>query len=137
MVLQRFIPSTVYETLPRGQPLKDLYTQVIKSTGSTQIHVAGTVAADEDGLVGEDDMALQVRTVLENIENSLDAAGGKPTDIVRIRIYTTDMERYLENGAAVVADFFEDGRPTSTLLGVESLAEPEFLVEIDATAVVE
>lgn len=137
MALERYIPSTVYETLPRGQPLKDLYTQVIKSTGSTQIHVAGTVSADEEGLVGEGDMALQVETILDNIENSLEAAGGEPSDVVRIRIYTTDMDRYLENGASVVAGFFEDGRPTSTLLGVESLAEPEFLVEIDATAVLD
>ncbi|MGM0591733.1 MAG: RidA family protein [Halobacteriota archaeon] len=137
MALERFIPDTVYQTLPRGQPLKDLYSQVIRATGTTTVYLAGTVPADDDGLVGEGDMQTQVRTILDNIERSLAAAGAEPTDVVRITVYTVDVDRYLAEGSSEVIDFFEAGRPTSTLVGVERLAEPEFLVEIEATAVID
>jgi len=137
MSLERLVPETVYETLPGGRPVKELYSQVVAASGTEQVHVSGTVSLDTDGsVVGADDMGTQVRTVLENVEKSLAAVDADPTDVVRIKIFTTDVGWYVEEGGPKLVEFFgEDGLPTSTLLGVDELAHPDLLVEIEATAV--
>lgn len=129
------------------------YNQVTIGKGATEVHIAGTVAKNENGeLVGVDDMGRQVERTMENIGVSLDAAGATPADVVRINEYTIDVERYLREGHQHVAEFFgRDETPASTLLGVDQLAdtftgvadgeptdvEPHYLIEIDVTAVVE
>lgn len=71
MAVERKNPSNVYE------PFNNFYTQVIEATGTSQIHVAGTVSMDPDRtLVGENDMRTQVRVTMENLGNSLEAARG-------------------------------------------------------------
>lgn len=137
--MERLIPDNVYERLPNGVSLKGLYSQVVKATGSTQIHVAGTVPVNESGeLVGEGEMNLQARTVIRNIEKSLQAGGADLSDVVRMTVYTIDVDRYVEHGVEEIQAAFDDvGKPASTLVGVDRLASPEFLLEIEATAVIE
>lgn len=131
MGAERINPEGVY------QPVGGRYTQVTRAVGSTQVHVAGTLGLDLEGnLVGEDDMAAQVRAVMDNIGRSLEAVGARPEDVVRIHIYTLDVDRYIQEGHREVMRFFESaGMPASTLVGVTRLADPRFLVEIEATAV--
>jgi len=132
MAVERKNPGNVYE------PFNNFYTQVIRATGTTQIHVAGTVSMDPDrNLVGEGDMRTQVRVTMENIGNSLEAVGASPSDVVRINIFTLEVDRYLMEGHQEVVAFFGDDVPVSTLVGVTRLADPRYLVEIQATAVVD
>jgi len=139
MGIERLIPSSVYERLPNGTVLKETYSQVVRATGMTQVHLAGTLSVDTDGdLVGKDDMQAQTSQIMDNIQKSLEASDASMDDVVRITIYTVDVDRFIDEGVSEVTDCWEDGKyPTDTLVGVERLADPDFLVEISATAVVE
>lgn len=131
MPAQRINPSDVY------QPFKNYYTQVVKATGTQHVHVAGTLALDQNrNLVGDGDLVTQVRVIMENIGKSLRAAGAMPGDVVRINIFTVDVDKYRADGHAEVLKFFGNELPASTLVGVTRLADPSYLVEIEATAVI-
>ncbi len=132
MALERINPRDVYE------PNRNLYTQVIKATGATQVHVAGTVSFDRDkNVVGVGDMKAQVIQILDNIEKSLAAAGASRSDVVRICVYAVDLDGYIAQGAPEVVGFFGDAKPVSTTLGVVRLVHPDWLVEIEATAIID
>jgi 2-iminobutanoate/2-iminopropanoate deaminase len=130
--VERLNPDGVYE------PPKGIYTQVIRAQGRTQVHVAGTVSLDQAGqLVGQGDMGAQVRQILEHLGTSLAAAGATPADVVRINVYTTDVDRYRAEGLPELTAFFGDIRPVSTTVQVTRLVDPRWLVEIEATAILE
>jgi 2-iminobutanoate/2-iminopropanoate deaminase len=132
MALERMNPGDVY------QPYNNYYTQVIRATGATQVHVAGTLGLNTKGeLVGEGDLVTQVRVTMENIGKLLAAAGAKPADVVRIKIFTLDVDLYRREGHKEVLKFFNGDLPVSTLLGVTRLADPRYLVEIEVTAIVD
>ena len=100
------------------------------------VYVSGTVAWGEDGkLVGEGDVYAQARQTLRNIERALAEAGATMRDVVRTRIYLTDIERW-EEAARAHAEAFADVKPASSMLEVSRLAEAAMLVEIEAVAVV-
>jgi 2-iminobutanoate/2-iminopropanoate deaminase len=129
--IERINPPEIYP------PYNDFYTQVVTATGSLQVHVAGTVGMDRAGqVVGEGDLRTQTRVTMDNIGKGLAAAGASPADVVRINIFTLDVDAYLRDAHQEVLAFFGDAKPVSTLVGVTRLAKPEFLVEIQATAVV-
>jgi enamine deaminase RidA (YjgF/YER057c/UK114 family) len=129
MPIIRLDPPNLYT------PYNNVYTQVIKATGAVHIHVAGTVSLDVDrNLIGEGDMALQVETTFENIRLSLEAFDATPADVVRINIFTLDVDQFLQLGTPIMATFFGATTPTSTLAGVTRLADPRYLVEIQADA---
>jgi 2-iminobutanoate/2-iminopropanoate deaminase len=131
MTIERVNPSNVYA------PFQQMYTQAIRATGKNQIFLAGIVSVDVNwNLVGEGDMVTQVRGSMENIVKSLAAVGAKPSDVVRINIFTVDIDKYLQQGHSVLMTFFESGKlPVSTAVGVTRLADPRMLVEIEVTAV--
>lgn len=132
MALERLNPEGMYK------PNKNIYSQVVKSTGTTMVHVAGTVPFDEDAnVVGIDDMKVQVLKILDNIRTSLYAAGATPADVVRINVYTLDVDDYVAHGAPEVIAFFGNNKPTSTTVQVPRLVHPEWIVEIEATAAVD
>lgn len=135
MAIERMWPDDVYvRELPTVAG--KVYAQVVRSSGaSTRVHVAGTFAFEVDGsLVGEGDMAAQVRKVLENIDRSLAAAGATRADVVRTKTYATDIAAYVREGHAEWVAFFGDAPPASTAVGVPALADPRCLVEIEAYA---
>jgi enamine deaminase RidA (YjgF/YER057c/UK114 family) len=132
MALERINPAGIYK------PNRGLYTQVVRATGTTQIHVAGTVPFDQQGnVVGVGDMKAQVTKVLDNLERSLAAAGARPSDVVRICVYAVDVDRYIEEGTPELLGFFGDHKPVSTTCGVQRLVHPDWLVEIEATAIID
>ncbi len=99
-----------------------------------QIEVAGTTAVDEAGnVVGVGDPAEQTRVILRKIEQALSAAGASLTDVVRTRIFVTDISQWEAIGRAH-GEFFADIRPVATMVEVKALISPELLVEIEATA---
>ena|SRR5688572_1007002 len=97
---------------------------------------SGQTATDADGRPRHPgDMAAQLALALDNLEAVLAAAGMGLGDVVRLQVYTTDVDRLLEQYRVVVERLEAAGvRPPSTLLGVTRLAAPELLVELEATA---
>jgi len=101
-----------------------------------QIHVSGTTATDDDGaIVGKGEPAEQTRQALANIEAALDEAGASVADVVRTRIYVTDIDNWEAIGEAH-GEVFGEIRPATSMVEVSRLINPEMLVEIEATAIV-
>jgi enamine deaminase RidA (YjgF/YER057c/UK114 family) len=122
---------------PSGSPGEPVvgYSRAVRA-GNT-IEIAGTVASGEDGrVVGPGDPAAQTRFILTKILAALARAGGKPEHVVRTRMFVTDVSRWEEIGRAH-GEVFGEIRPVTTMVEVRALIAPEYLVEIEATAVVE
>ena len=100
------------------------------------LHVSGQVAQDTTGSVmGKGDIRAQTRQVLENIRTVLASAGGTMDDVARVTVYVTDMSG-LAQIHEVRAQYFRRPYPASTLVEVKRLVKPEYLIEIDAVAVI-
>jgi enamine deaminase RidA (YjgF/YER057c/UK114 family) len=113
------------------------YTHVISATGSRLVFVAGQVADDTWGnLVGPGDMAAQARQAFANVGRCLAAAGARPEQVTKITIYVVGHRpEYLPAISEARIAVFGDHKPTDTLVGVETLAEPGYLIEVDAIAI--
>lgn len=100
------------------------------------VEVAGTTAVDEQGnVVGMDDPGAQTQFILQKIEKALHQAGATLADVIRTRIFVTDISRWEEVGRAH-GDFFRTIKPVATMVEVKALISPALLVEIEVSAVV-
>lgn len=127
-------PPELFPSLQYG------FSQIIACTGGRTVYLSGQVAWDErQQIIGADDLLAQTRQTIQNIRVAVQAAGGSLTDVVSMRIYI--VESKLEEGHHIreaLQEFFSENQaPTTTWIGVRSLANKEFLVEIEAIAVIE
>jgi enamine deaminase RidA (YjgF/YER057c/UK114 family) len=100
------------------------------------IEVSGTVASGADGqVVGKDNAYEQTRFIYQKIAKTLQQAGASMKDVVRIRMFVTDISRWQEYGQAH-SEFFLNIKPCNSMIGVSALIEPGYLVEIEATAII-
>ena len=115
------------------------FSQAIEVSATQRtIFCAGQASTDEEGRpVHLNDMRGQINQAMDNLETVLRESGAGLSDVVRLNYYTTDLDLLFEAYDTIVSRLAEAGcQPSSTLLGVASLAFPELLVEIEATAVV-
>jgi enamine deaminase RidA (YjgF/YER057c/UK114 family) len=99
------------------------------------VEVTGTVAVDENNmLVYKDDAYGQTKFILEKIERVLNEAGTSLKDVIRTRMFVTDISRWEEYGKAH-GEFFSLIKPCTTMIEVKGLIAPEYLIEIEATAI--
>jgi enamine deaminase RidA (YjgF/YER057c/UK114 family) len=124
---------------PESLPTPQTYTHVIVATGSQLVFIAGQEPEDKKGgLVGPGDMAVQARQVFANLGRALAAAGARPDQVTKITIYVVnhrpDYLPVIEEGRVVL---FGDHKPVDTLVGVATLSNPDYLIEVDAIAVID
>jgi enamine deaminase RidA (YjgF/YER057c/UK114 family) len=125
---------TLYSSGGKFEPIVG-YSRAVK-VGNV-IEVAGTTSVDETTgeVVGLNDAYAQTNHILKRIQNVLERAGASMKDVVRTRIFTTDISKWEEIGNAHGL-FFKDIRPVCTMVEVRALIDKELLVEIEATAIV-
>ena len=99
------------------------------------IEISGTTSVDGDSLIGKDDLYSQTKFIILKIEKALQNAGAELTDVVRTRMYVTDISKW-EEAAKAHAEFFGTIKPVTTLVEVSSLIDPDMLIEIEASAVI-
>ncbi len=100
------------------------------------IEVTGTVASGDDGkVVGKDDAYTQTRYIYQKIEAVLNRAGAAMKDVVRVRMFVTDISKWQEYGKAH-SEFFKEIKPCNTMVEVNALIEPDYLIEIEASAII-
>ena len=114
-----------------------MYSQAVKVSGAqTILYIAGQVAYGPDGnAVHAGDFKAQARAALQYLKAQVEAGGGTMANIVKVNTYLTDI-RHRADYAAIREEFFGKKMPASTLVAVAALAQPEFLIEIEAIAVI-
>ena len=125
-------PPSMYAAVPFG------FSHAVEQTGGRTLHLAGQVAWNAKGeLVGAGDLVAQTRQALANLREVLAACGATPADVVRLRTYVVNHSPdKLGPVSGEIVAFYGGAEPAAnTFLGVQSLALPDFLVEIEATAV--
>jgi enamine deaminase RidA (YjgF/YER057c/UK114 family) len=133
MQRQNIQPDTLSKRVVNGHVL---YSHVVVVEGKRTIFIAGQLARDRHGnTVGKGDMRAQLRQVGENIKAALEAAGATLDDLVKTTTYVTDIEEYFKH-VDVRMEYFR-ALPTSTTVEVRRLAHADFLVEVEAIAVVD
>ena len=131
LALQFINPPTIHK--PTG------YTHAVKPAGCQVVFLSGQVTLDAKGQpVGKDDFRAQAEQIFHNLEEVLKAAGGGFGDVVKMNSYVVGLtpERLQELRAVRAKHLNQENPPASTLIGVQALARPEFLLEVEAVACV-
>jgi len=126
--------NSARQNISSGAKWEDIvgYSRAVR-IGNT-LEVSGTVAVNENGIVGKDDFYTQTKFIIQKIEGVLKQAGFTLEDVVRTRTYVTDISHWEEVGKAH-GEFFGKIKPATSMIEVSAFIEPEYLVEIEVTAI--
>src|SRR5262249_36740754 len=123
--------------IPEAIPKSIGYSQVATVTGGTVVFIAGQVALDRSGnVVGKEDFRAQMQQVFENLKAAIKAAGGTFHDVIKLNTYFQDLSHLSEFRKVRDKYINIKNPPTSTAVQMSKLFRPEFLVEVEAVAVV-
>ena len=125
---------------PDGLVNFSTFSQVVAATGTRTIYISGQVAWDSEGVtVGVGDFAAQAMKAYENLVVALAAAGATPADVAKTNVYIVNYEPGMGRALNEARKAVFEGvtAPASTLIGVQALAAPEFMIEIEAIAVLD
>ena len=126
-------PDTLFQRAVGGH---QLYSAVVVANPGKLVLVSGLLARDREGnLIGKGDMGAQIRQVGENLRLALEAAGATLDDLVRTQTFVTDIDEFFRH-VEVRQRYLGKALPTSTTVQVSRLAHPDFMVEIEAMAVI-
>jgi enamine deaminase RidA (YjgF/YER057c/UK114 family) len=131
---ERINPPSVFRSLDHG------FSQGVVANGRRTLYVSGQTAWDANRqLIGGSDLRAQARQALLNLRHVVEASGGTLADVVSLRIYVVAYEAHkAEAVASAFREFFSgDAVPASTWVGVAALADPGFLIEVEAIAVLD
>jgi enamine deaminase RidA (YjgF/YER057c/UK114 family) len=131
---ERVNPASVFRSLDHG------FSQGVVASGRRTLYVSGQTAWDaEKRLIGGSDLESQAQQAFLNLQAVVEAAGGALSDVVSLRIYVVDYrpEKAAALGKAFRQFFPGEATPASTWIGVSALADPGFLIEVEATAVLD
>ena len=119
---------------PSGAKWEDIvgYSRAVQV--GDHLEIAGTVATDERGVVGKGDPYLQTQFILKKVGNVLDQAGFAMKDVVRTRIFVTDITAWEQIGKAH-GEIFKEIKPVTSMVEVSALIDPDYMVEIEVTAI--
>ena len=134
MPKEHFNPVSLFPSVQHG------FSQIVTARGGKTVYLSGQTAWDaEKRIVGGMNLGEQTRQALRNIRIAVETAGGTLADVVSVRIYAVNYRRPDAEsiGQAMRECFAGDNPPASTLIGVSSLAVEDFLIEIEAIAVIE
>jgi enamine deaminase RidA (YjgF/YER057c/UK114 family) len=132
MPKQHVSPPSLFSSTEHG------FSQVVVASGAKTVFISGQTAWDANKKIVGRSLGEQTRQALRNVKLAVEAAGGNLRDIVSLRIYIVHRaEQNLEPVGSALREVFPIDPPTSTWIGVSSLAVPDFLIEIEATAVLE
>jgi len=132
MVKECINPPELFQSLQYG------FSQIVVSRGSSTVYLSGQVAWDEkQQIVGQGDFLAQARQALQNVQTAIQVAGGAMADVVSMRIYFLHERRgEIHYISQVLKEFFSSEQaPATTWIGVQSLADEQFLIEIEAICV--
>jgi enamine deaminase RidA (YjgF/YER057c/UK114 family) len=125
------------EHLTAGRETSRAYSRAVKSRGGTTVYLCGVGGSDDaDGRSLAGDFAAQTRRVFERMSEIMAEAGGSLDDVVTMTVFITD-SRYGDEFIELRKGYFQRGYPASALIGVESLARPQMLVEVQGVAVID
>lgn len=122
---------------PDGLTNPAFYHHVVRSTSTNLVHISGQVGMNAEGVVvGRNDFSAHVDQAYSNLATALDAAGVSPSEVVKVTTFVVDYDREVKWPIirAAHSSFFEGAIPAWTVVGVQSLARPDLLIEIEATA---
>jgi 2-iminobutanoate/2-iminopropanoate deaminase len=122
-------PKGLWDPRPR-------FAQVVKI--GNQVYIAGQTSVDEKGnVVGKEDIEVQTRQIFKNLQKCLEAAGAKFDQVVKLNIYSLDLDAHLATIAKIRKEYFPAEPVASTTVQVPRLVHPDWLLEIEAIAVLE
>jgi 2-iminobutanoate/2-iminopropanoate deaminase len=134
MTTKRIQPEGLFQRALNGHTL---YSHVVVASGQSLVFIAGQLSRDKDGrIVGAGDIGAQIRQVGENLRIALEAAGAGLKDLVKTTTYVTDIDEFFKH-PEIRHEIFGQLLPTSTTVEVRRLSHPDFMVEIEAMAVIE
>ena len=125
-------PASLFRSVEHG------FSQVVTASGAKTVFISGQAAWDANKQIVALNLGEQARQAFRNVGAAVEAAGGNLGDIVALRIYFVHhTSQNVEVISSALREFFATNPPTSTWVGVSSLARPDFLIEIEATAVLQ
>ncbi len=132
MTVTKIQPQKLFQRALAGHVL---YSHVVVAPSDRLVFVSGQLSRDAAGnIVGAGDMRAQIRQVGENVRHALEAAGASLNDVIKTTTYVTDIDEFFRH-ADLRHAYFGVALPTSTTIEVRRLSHPDFLVEVEAIAV--